>query len=87
VGKAQNPEIHVRFGLGTGTLPGIYQADNGWLYTSNTVIGNPHLTSLTLPYQGCTTFAKAIEDAGLKNFVDGLRSVTMYRYFNQIRSK
>jgi hypothetical protein len=73
-----DPEIHIRFGRGEGTLAQHLRADNGFLYVSNLAIGPPAAPSLTYPFMGCSQFVKAMQDAGLSILLDGLRTTTMF---------
>ena len=77
--KLVNPEIHVRYGLQDGKVAnnGQIKADNGWLYITEIAIGAPTLVSKTLPVLGSSAWGRLIEEAGLKDFVDGLKDCTL----------
>lgn len=73
----RTPVVHLRYGLGDGLVNKIVPADNGMLIISDIAINPPALPSQSWAGLGCSKFGDAIEKAGLKDLVDGLRGVTM----------
>jgi hypothetical protein len=73
----RTPVVHLRSGLGDGLVNRIVPADNGMLIVSDIAINPPSPPSQSWAGIGCSKFGVAIEKAGLKELVDGLRGVTM----------
>jgi uncharacterized surface protein with fasciclin (FAS1) repeats len=78
-----NPEIHVRWGLDSGTIAEMVEADNGWLYVSNVAIGPPPPPPRVFEWLGCSDLTAAFRTAGLMNVLEGVRRTTIFAPTNE----
>jgi uncharacterized surface protein with fasciclin (FAS1) repeats len=82
-----NPEIHVRWGLDSGTIAEMVEATNGWLYVSNVAIGPPPPPPPVFEWLGCSDFTAAFRSAGLMNVLEGVRRTTIFAPTNEALSR
>ncbi|KAJ3310909.1 hypothetical protein HDV04_004515 [Boothiomyces sp. JEL0838] len=69
--------LNIRYGLNSGDLKQV-TADNGYVYISQIGLGPPGSPSDTLKWLGCNQLLKALDTAGMTNFVNGLNGYTFF---------
>ncbi|KAJ3276127.1 hypothetical protein HDV01_006297 [Terramyces sp. JEL0728] len=67
--------LNIRYGLNSGTIKQV-TADNGFVYISTIGLGPPGSPTDTLKSLGCDMLLKAIDSAGMTDFLNGLNGYT-----------
>ncbi|KAJ3322672.1 hypothetical protein HDV06_002886 [Boothiomyces sp. JEL0866] len=69
--------LNIRYGLNSGSLKQV-SADNGFVYISQIGLGPPGSPTDTLKWLGCNQLLKALDAAGMTDFVNGLNGYTFF---------